>query len=393
MALAVETLEAELSSHGGDLDWSLRVFRQICLGVQGLHQAGVIHRDLKPANVLRMADGRHVVADLGTAKREPRNSTVLTRTCAILGTISYLAPEQFMPGGSRHADPDRRLSTRQDALPDDHRTVSCRDRAIRLATGLGHIVGARRLTVPPTATRTSPRCSKPWKAINIPRRKLSPKSPAASSNNSRQIDRLAGRRAARSQSNSTPCWKPSTVWIGSRTTRSSMPWTASLPIFCPGWPTTTRPVPGALRHLRGVLERAVARRHFQYADVVARRMQAVFRGVPKSRHQALALEALLTAAVLLNRYAAMTVFKRLLYQIKDAETALRVAEMLRDHRDDFQEMPPASPMPPPPDPHWRDQRPGLDRDCLVLTSRCGNSRHPGVHAIDARGCLDTATGR
>ena len=104
MPLAVETLEAELPLHGGKLDWALTVFRQICLGVHALHQAGVVHRDLKPANVLRLADDRHVVADLGTAKREPRDSTILTRTCAILGTLCYLAPEQLMPGGSRHAD-------------------------------------------------------------------------------------------------------------------------------------------------------------------------------------------------------------------------------------------------------------------------------------------------
>ena len=104
MPLAVETLEVEVSGRSGDAAWAVGVFRQICLGVQALHQAGVIHRDLKPANVLRLDDGRYVVADLGTAKREPRDSTVLTRTCSILGTLSYLAPEQLLPGGSRQAD-------------------------------------------------------------------------------------------------------------------------------------------------------------------------------------------------------------------------------------------------------------------------------------------------
>ena len=76
MPLAAETLQAELSAHGGDLDWAIQVFRQVCLGVQGLHQAGVIHRDLKPANVLRLADDRHVVADLErpSVSRETRLS-------------------------------------------------------------------------------------------------------------------------------------------------------------------------------------------------------------------------------------------------------------------------------------------------------------------------------
>ncbi len=88
------------------------------------------------------------------------------------------------------------------------------------------------------------------------------------------------------------------------------------------------------------LERAVARRHFQYADLVAQRMQAVFQASRNPEIKAQALGALLIAAVVLNRYAAMTVFKKLLYQIKDAEIALRVAEMLRDHRDYFQEIAP-----------------------------------------------------
>jgi hypothetical protein len=88
------------------------------------------------------------------------------------------------------------------------------------------------------------------------------------------------------------------------------------------------------------LERAVARRHFHYADLVARRMQAVFQASPSPDVKAQALEALLIAAIVLNRYAAMAVFKTLLYQVKHAELAVRVAEMLRDHRDYFQEVAP-----------------------------------------------------
>jgi serine/threonine protein kinase len=104
MPLALTSLESDLRRQHGDLAWVTGVFRQICLGVQALHEAGLVHRDLKPANILRMPDNRYVVADLGTAKREPRDMTVLTRTCAVLGTLSYLAPEQLLPGGSRQAD-------------------------------------------------------------------------------------------------------------------------------------------------------------------------------------------------------------------------------------------------------------------------------------------------
>ena len=90
------------------------------------------------------------------------------------------------------------------------------------------------------------------------------------------------------------------------------------------------------------LERAAAHRHFHYADLVARRMQAVFQLSRDPAIKAQALGALLIAAVVLNRYAAMAIFKRLLFQIQDAETALLVAELLRDHRDFFQEVAPGS---------------------------------------------------
>ncbi|HEY3914311.1 MAG TPA: protein kinase, partial [Verrucomicrobiae bacterium] len=57
------------------------------------HQHGVVHRDLKPNNVLVDAKGEPYLTDFGLAKLAERDST-LTRTHAIMGTPSYMAPEQ-----------------------------------------------------------------------------------------------------------------------------------------------------------------------------------------------------------------------------------------------------------------------------------------------------------
>lgn len=69
--------------------------RKVALGLAAAHDAGVIHRDIKPGNILLTADGEPKLADFGLAKCIKTDSDdSLTTTGAILGTPSYMAPEQ-----------------------------------------------------------------------------------------------------------------------------------------------------------------------------------------------------------------------------------------------------------------------------------------------------------
>ena len=70
-----------------------KVIREMSDAVSYAHQKGILHRDIKPSNVMLDDDGKAYLADFGLAK-ESHERVSLTKTGAILGTPSYMSPEQ-----------------------------------------------------------------------------------------------------------------------------------------------------------------------------------------------------------------------------------------------------------------------------------------------------------
>ena len=70
-----------------------RMIFQACLGLAAAHGEGVVHRDLKPQNMMLNANGELVLMDFGIAHSVMEDGG-LTRTGALLGTPTYMSPEQ-----------------------------------------------------------------------------------------------------------------------------------------------------------------------------------------------------------------------------------------------------------------------------------------------------------
>jgi eukaryotic-like serine/threonine-protein kinase len=330
MPLAERSLETDLPSLVGDEATGLEIFRQVCLGVQDLHARGVFHRDLKPANVLRLPNGRMVVCDLGLARPENRDTTVLTRSIGWVGTEAYLAPEQRQPEGSRNSD--ARTDVYQLGKVLYQIVTGKHPRSVdysKLPGGLDHIV--KKATAEDAGDRYQ-------SVANLEAALSAYRASKDPHQNPREVLEHLIVRIEGDYPNAVP---PSAQLAQVLETLSHGGWLEhNLVIECfhrvpTGWlPSIARDHEPLLHAVLATYATAIGERvggyNFDFADDVSERMKPIHDHSPAVRTKVLALRSLMTAADKLGRWKPQRTFCGYLEGIKTIDMALPVAEMITE---------------------------------------------------------------
>ena len=88
-----ESLDMLLRRKSIDLFKAVDITIQLLAALEHAHSLGIIHRDIKPANIMLMQDSKVKLLDFGIAR--PVIDSSITRTGSVIGSLSYMSPEQI----------------------------------------------------------------------------------------------------------------------------------------------------------------------------------------------------------------------------------------------------------------------------------------------------------
>ena len=93
------TLRDFLNRQGSvSIEQMFQLMSPVLSALAAAHKIGIIHRDIKPENILISKDGRVKVADFGLARNMAIGQTMTVESSVVLGSVSYLSPEQVQRG-------------------------------------------------------------------------------------------------------------------------------------------------------------------------------------------------------------------------------------------------------------------------------------------------------
>jgi serine/threonine-protein kinase len=93
------TLRDYLHEQGAlSVERALQIMSPVASALAAAHKLGIVHRDVKPENILVSKEGRIKIADFGLARGALLGNTMTAESSVILGSVSYLSPEQVQRG-------------------------------------------------------------------------------------------------------------------------------------------------------------------------------------------------------------------------------------------------------------------------------------------------------
>ncbi|MEC7986530.1 MAG: SUMF1/EgtB/PvdO family nonheme iron enzyme [Myxococcota bacterium] len=101
-------LDEVIPKQGLSLKKAIQILEPLCNALDQLHAKGIVHRDLKPENIRIRSNLQPVVLDFGIAKSSELEDEGMTKTGVLMGTVTYMAPEQIdaknvWPAADRYA--------------------------------------------------------------------------------------------------------------------------------------------------------------------------------------------------------------------------------------------------------------------------------------------------
>lgn len=328
MPIAKKSLTDVIPNLKDDIVKVTEVFESICKGINAIHISGHTHRDIKPDNVLLFDDNRIVVSDLGLAKFDERDSTVLTRASIAIGSRDYMSPEQMQYGGTR--DFDHRGDVYQLGKTFYHLLTGLNPGIINIQS----IPLSFRYAVQ-KSTRLEPderyqSVGELLDAVLDARRAMDP-----SMNPKSVYEQLVSVAEEKLQSNEYDRENVTKLIELIFNTEdkddiieffNKIP-ERLLPIYSTDLATEFEPV---LEKYRKAIDSEVREYPFHFAEIVSGKMKLVYNSAQKSELKKDAILSTLFAAVSLNRFAAMGDFDRMLLSIVEDEDAFAIAGALKD---------------------------------------------------------------
>lgn len=90
-----DALDELIPKNGMSLDDTITVLEPLCDALDDLHAKNIVHRDLKPENIRLRKNKQPVILDFGIAKAGEKEDEGMTKTGVLMGTVTYMAPEQI----------------------------------------------------------------------------------------------------------------------------------------------------------------------------------------------------------------------------------------------------------------------------------------------------------